>query len=40
VSAARGKGKDLLMEMARDIDEQIGKAQKELTKIKEELGAR
>jgi DnaJ-domain-containing protein 1 len=40
VSAARGKGKDLLMEMAKDIDEQIGKAQKELTKIKEELGAR
>ena len=40
VSAARGKGKDLLMEMARDIDEQIGKSQKELTKIKEELGVR
>jgi DnaJ-domain-containing protein 1 len=40
VSIARGKGKDLLMEMARDIDEQIDKAHKEFTKIKEELGTR
>ena len=40
VSSARGKGKDLLMEMARDIDEQIVQAQKGLTKIKEELEAR
>jgi DnaJ-domain-containing protein 1 len=40
VITAREKGKDLLLEMARDIDEQIGKSQAELTKIKEELGAR
>ena len=40
VSSAREKGKDLLLEMARDLDEQIGIAQAELTKIKEQLGAR
>jgi DnaJ-domain-containing protein 1 len=40
VSTARENGKDLLVEMAKDIDEQIAKAQEELTKIKEELGAR
>jgi DnaJ-domain-containing protein 1 len=40
VDAAKKNGKDLLIEMAQELDEQIGKAQKELTKIKEELGAR
>ena len=40
VNSAREKGKDLLVEMARDLDEQIGIAQAELTKIKEQLGAR
>ena len=40
VNTAREKGKDLLVEMARDLDEQIGQAQTKLTKIKEELGAR
>ena len=40
VNSAGEKGKDLLVEMARDLDEQIGIAQAELTKIKEQLGAR
>ena len=40
VSSAKKKGRDLLMEMARDLDEQVSQAQIELTKIKEELGAR
>ena len=40
VSNAKKNGKDLLVEIAKDLDEQIDKAQKELIKIKEELGAK
>lgn len=40
VGTAKKKGKDLLVAMARDLDEQIGEAQEELTKIKEKLGTR
>lgn len=40
VSTARKNGKDLLLEMARDLDEQISQTQEELIKLKEELGAR
>jgi predicted nuclease with TOPRIM domain len=40
VSIAREHGKNLLVEMARDIDEQIDNAQEELIKIKEKLGVK
>lgn len=40
VSTAHENGKDLLLEMARDLDEQISQTQEELIKLKEELGAR
>jgi DnaJ-domain-containing protein 1 len=40
VSTNHKNGKDLLLEMARDLDEQISQAQEELIKLKEELGAR
>jgi DnaJ-domain-containing protein 1 len=40
VSTNHKNGKDLLLEMARDLDEQITQAQEELVKLKEELGAR
>jgi DnaJ-domain-containing protein 1 len=39
-SIAREHGKNLLVEMARDLDEQIDNAQEELTKIKEKLGVK
>jgi DnaJ-domain-containing protein 1 len=40
VSIAREHGKNLLVDMARDLDEQIDNAQEELTKIKEKLGVK
>jgi DnaJ-domain-containing protein 1 len=40
VSTNHKNGKDLLLEMARDLDEQISQAQEELIKLKEELGSR
>jgi hypothetical protein len=40
VSTSRENRKDLLVEIAKDIDEQIAKTQEELTKIKGKSGAR